>query len=195
MKVSSRNVMLAGLLIAFGVVVRIQLQHIPNFAPVAGLAMFAGFFFRSRLLALSVPLSVMAISDYWIGGYQLPLMITVYGMLAIPVAFRPLMRRYMNLQGKSVVNRIASLSGLFSCGIAASVSFFVVTNFVVWLTTGFYDRTLSDLLLCYAQALPFFRYTLAGDASFLAVLFGGYAAIVQLSSLLDVRSKLQLTNT
>ena len=190
MRVSSRDMIVAGLLVTVGVLLRIQLQHIPNFAPVAGLALFAGFYFRSRFLALSVPLSVMAISDYWIGGYQAPLMIAVYGMLALPVFLRPLLRRFFRIQGGSIASRMAAALGLLGCGMAASISFFVVTNFVVWLTTGFYDRTFADLMLCYGQALPFFRYTLLGDASFSAILFGGYAALIQLSSWLNAKSNL-----
>jgi hypothetical protein len=37
-----------------------------------------------------------------------------------------------------------------------------------------YDHTAAGLLQCYAAALPFFRYTLAGDMFFAVVLFGGY---------------------
>ena len=179
MKISARDYLLAGLLVVVGVVLRLQLQHIPNFAPVAGLALFSGFFFRSRWLALAVPLSIMGVSDFWVGGYELPLMLTVYGSLAAPVLLRRLLQRYMNVGEGTILQCLRSMTGVMSCGIAASVSFFVTTNLAVWLTTGFYERTLADLVTCFANALPFFRYTLFGDAIFTFVLFGGYAAITR----------------
>ena len=36
---------------------RVALRDVPNFAPVAAVALFAGYFFRSAVLALCVPLS------------------------------------------------------------------------------------------------------------------------------------------
>ena len=76
------------LLVGAGVSLRIRLHDIPNFAPVAAMALFAGYFFRSWLVALCVPLAVMAISDTVIGGHDWRRMAVVYGMLAAPVALR-----------------------------------------------------------------------------------------------------------
>ena len=65
------------LLVLVGAQVRIWLQDLPNFAPVAALALFAGYYFRSWLLALCLPLSIMAISDLAIGGYDWRMMALV----------------------------------------------------------------------------------------------------------------------
>jgi hypothetical protein len=40
-----------------------------------------------------------------------------------------------------------------------------------------YEHSWQGLVHCYARALPFFRYTLAGDLVFSASLFGGFALI------------------
>ena len=45
------------LLVAAGVAARLYFRDIPNFAPVAAIALFSGCFFRSRWTALCVPLS------------------------------------------------------------------------------------------------------------------------------------------
>ena len=162
------------ILVAAGVGLRFYFQDIPNFAPVAAVALFAGFFFRSRLLAATAPLSVMLITDFFIGGYQPLLMVTVYGLLALPVFMRGMLRQHF-LQGETTSAAAASVLGLLLCTLAASVLFFVATNFVTWLTTPWYPRTAAGLWQCYANAVPFFRYTLAGDMSFATVLFGSYA--------------------
>jgi hypothetical protein len=44
--------------------------------------------------------------------------------------------------------------------------FFVGTNFAHWLLTDMYAKSLDGLVLCYVNALPFFRGTLLGDALF-----------------------------
>ena len=69
--------------------------------------------------------------------------------------------------------------------VGASVAFFLVTNLAVWVQSvsgaspmAFYDASIQGLLHCYGQALPFFRYTLAGDLCFTTVLFGGWTLVV-----------------
>ncbi len=160
------------LLVGGGVALRLACHDLPNFAPVAAMALFAGYFFRSSILALAVPLSVMAISDWFLGGYHWAMMALVYGMLALPVAFRGWLRRAFDLQHAQTA---APLVGLFSFGLLSSLLFFAVTNFGVWIWFGGYERSLVGLGECYLAAIPFFRYTLAGDMFFSVVLFGSYA--------------------
>ena len=74
-----------------------------------------------------------------------------------------------------MVQAAASTTGLVGCSLAASVVFFLVTNFAHWTLYDMYEKSAAGLVHCYAAALPFFRYTLAGDLAFACVLFGGYA--------------------
>ncbi len=74
------------------------------------------------------------------------------------------------LAGKSFKKRLAFLP-------LASILFFVVSNFGVWLS--WYPRTLQGLLTCYTLALPFYRNTLIGDMVFGSVVI---AAMYLLSS-------------
>lgn len=55
--------------------------------------------------------------------------------------------------------------------LVASVSFFLLSNFAVWMVWEMYPKTLAGLAACYAAALPFFRHSLAGDLFFTAVFF------------------------
>jgi hypothetical protein len=162
-----------GLVVA-AVGLRWYFQDIPNFAPVAAVALFAGYLFPSRQLAVMVPISVMLVSDWFLGGYQPLLRLTVYALLATPVLMRDWLRSRLQASG-SATSAAISVVGLLACTLTASVMFFVVTNLVTWVVTPWYPRTLAGLGQCYANAIPFFRYTLAGDATFATVLFGGYA--------------------
>ncbi|MBC8351527.1 MAG: hypothetical protein H8E66_06040 [Planctomycetes bacterium] len=160
-------------LVLVGALARVLLSDLPNFAPVAAIALFAGYFFRLRTVALFVPLAVMGISDFYIGSYDWHMMALVYGALMLPVFARGILRRWFSLDN-SATPLLAS-AGLLTSSLSASISFFVISNFGAWLWYGTYQQTVAGIIHCYVQAIPFFRYTLAGDLCFATVLFGGYA--------------------
>jgi hypothetical protein len=56
-----------------------------------------------------------------------------------------------------------------------SVSFFLISNFAVWVVWQMYPKTLNGLMLCYAAGLPFFRTAVISDLLFAGAFFGvGY---------------------
>jgi hypothetical protein len=59
-----------------------------------------------------------------------------------------------------------------AASLVASVSFFLISNFMVWVVWDMYAKNFGGLLACYAAALPFFRNTVTGDLVFSAVFFG-----------------------
>ena len=165
-------------LVSLGVAVRVWFQDIPNFAPVSALALFAGVFFRNRILALSTPLAVMAISDRLVdaGGYAWPLMLTVYGLLALPVVFGRLVGKRVPLEKHALAGTI----GLVGSTLICSLIFFFGTNLMVWATSSWYEPTFAGLTQCLVSAVPFFRYTLAGDTVFGVLFFASYAIALAL---------------
>jgi hypothetical protein len=102
-------------------------------------------------------------------------MLTVYGMLALPVAMRSIVRKHVDLRPGSKWRLVRSVVGLFACSLVASILFFVVTNFATWCVSDLYEATAAGLVRCFVQAIPFFRYTLTGDLLFATALFGSYA--------------------
>ncbi|MEX0820113.1 MAG: DUF6580 family putative transport protein [Pirellulaceae bacterium] len=160
-------------LVSAGALARVLLSDLPNFAPVAAMALFAGYFFRSRAVALFVPLGVMGISDLFIGSYDWHMMAIVYGALMLPVFARGMLRRWFSLDDGATPWRASA--GLLASSLGASISFFAISNFGAWFSYGTYEHTAAGFIHCYVQAIPFFRYTLAGDLLFAVMLFGGYA--------------------
>lgn len=51
-------------------------------------------------------------------------------------------------------------------------SFFVLSNYAVWVGGDMYPRTLSGLITCYAAALPFYRNDLLSTAVVAGLAFG-----------------------
>jgi hypothetical protein len=169
-------------LLVAGVSLRVWFQHLPNFAPVAAIALFAGFFFRSWLVAASLPLTVMGVSNYFIGGYDALMMLLVNATLALPVVCRPLLRRSISLSQNQLNYRY--IAGVLGSSVAGSVLFFLVSNFGSWLGFDMYEASLAGIGQCYLKALPFFRYTLAGDLFFTVALFGGHTIATRFGLLL-----------
>ncbi len=56
-----------------------------------------------------------------------------------------------------------------------AIQFFLVTNFGVWWLLGSFPKSAAGLAACYFAGVPFFWNTLAGDALYATLLFGGYA--------------------
>ena len=54
--------------------------------------------------------------------------------------------------------------------------FYIVTNFAVWAFQSDYEKSLAGLAECYWAAVPFYRWMLAGDIFYLAVLGGCWLA-------------------
>jgi hypothetical protein len=154
-------------LVGLGVTVRL-VSETPNFSAVTATALFAGFYFRQRTTAICVPLAIMTLSDYFLGGYARPMMVAVYGSLLIPIAWRSLLRTGLT----------PARVGLGA--VSSSVAFYLLTNAAVWLM--WYPATWQSLVRCYTVALPFFANTLAGDAFFAAGIFGLYAVATRASA-------------
>lgn len=165
-------------LVLAGAAARLVVRDIPNFAPIAALALFAGYLFADRRLAIWVPLGAMVASDWVIGGYDWRLMAVVYMSLAAPVLWGPSLRRRLPLDRGA--GAWGSASTLVACSLAGSLLFFATTNFAVWAIGDMYEHSAAGLLHCFVRALPFFRYTLAGDLVFSVSLFGGLAVVQRL---------------
>jgi hypothetical protein len=60
-------------------------------------------------------------------------------------------------------------------------SFFVLSNYAVWVGGGMYPRTLGGLGACYVAALPFYRNDLVSTAIVAGVAFGVPALVRRLS--------------
>ena len=57
----------------------------------------------------------------------------------------------------------------------SSISFFIITNFGVWLIG--YPKTMNGLLECYTLAIPFFRNSLIGDFFYAGVMYYAFQFI------------------
>jgi hypothetical protein len=152
--------LLALAIIAVAALLRIA-PHPWNFTPVGAMALFSGAIIRDRRLAFVVPLLALFAGDIFIGFHKL--MPVVYASFLVSVAIG------FWLGDRRTVGRITAAT-LFG-----AMQFFLVTNFAVWAFGLSYPRNSAGLLACYIAGIPFFWNTLAGDAAYAALFFGGFA--------------------
>ena len=145
-------------LICFLVASRV-IPHPPNFTPVLAVAVFAPYFVRDIWIAIALPLVAMVAADLIIGLHSS--MLWVYGAVAASVVLSHLLRK--------TGPKLARLCGL---AFSSSLLFFIVTNFGVWLGSGFYPLSAEGLMACYIAALPFFGNTLASTLIFCGLFYG-----------------------
>jgi hypothetical protein len=159
-----QDLLLALFLVVLCVVMRL-VPHVSNFSPVAAAALFAGMTLKTRWLAIAVPLAAMLVSDAFLGGYGWQMMAAVYGALALPAVIGLFARN----------QRIAYVA--IGGALASSLIFYAITNFAVWALSTLYTPDVKGLLECYVAALPFLKYTIAGDLFWSVALFGGAALL------------------
>lgn len=135
--------------------------HPWNFTPVGAMALFGGAMLKDRRAAFLFPLLALFAGDVVIGFHKL--MPVVYASFLINAAIGFWLREHRSLL------RVGGAT-LFS-----AVQFFFITNFAVWAIGGTYPKTAAGLAACYVAGIPYFWNTLAGDALYAALLFGGFA--------------------
>ena len=152
--------MLAISLIIIGILLRF-IPHVPNFTPVAAIAIFAGVYLNKKQ-ALIVPLLLMVLSDMFLGMHNVVLF--TWGSFVL-----------VSLLGIWAKNH-KTFKIIASTSIVSSVLFYLITNFGVW-AMGWYPQTAKGLLNCYILGLPFLRTFTVATLVYTVVFFGAYELI------------------
>ncbi len=138
------------------------IPHPMNFAPIGALALFGGAYFSTRRAAIAVPLLSLIAGDMFTGFHRLVPYVYASFLVSVAIGF--------SIRRKKSATRIGAATA------AGAIQFFLITNFAMWaLSIGNYPKNLGGLAACYLAGLPLLWNTLAGDAFYVALLFGGMA--------------------
>lgn len=153
----------------FGMEIDPQTTTYPwNFSPLPAICLFGGACFADRRWAYAVPLAAFLVGDLGIWALTEKLEFAVYR--SQPVVYTGML---LTVWVGSWLTARRTLPAVLGAGFAASVLFYLITNFAVWaLGEGsHYPHTAAGLLDCYVRALPFFRNSVISMAVFSVVLF------------------------
>jgi hypothetical protein len=140
--------------------------HPWNFTPMMAIGLFAGSHAGKVSTGVLATLFALALSDAVLGFYSG--FWYVYAAALISVFLGKLIR---DRSGAGVIS---------SAALASSLSFFLITNFIVWATGNMYPRTIGGLSACFLAGILFYRNQLLGDTFYTVAIFGGYSVIHRL---------------
>jgi len=164
-------------IIAFAAFSRL-IPHPWNFTPIAAIGLFGAAYFSKKSMAIIIPFAALFISDLLVNNIYYPVFfpefykgftlmaggaLWQYGAFALIIGL-----------GLLTLKKVKPM-GLIGTGIGASILFFLVTNFGVWLSyPAMYGSTPAGLMACYTAAIPFFWNTVAGDLFYIGLMFGSF---------------------
>jgi len=136
-----------------------------GFTAVGGGLLFFGAR-RGRWDTIAAVLALMA-TDFYLTKF-------VYGYGFHPSAYLVTWAWYgaVCLLGHSMLQGKPRMVRVGAAVLASATSFFVLSNFMVWMGGGLYPHTLSGLAACYVAAIPFYANDLMSTAITAGALFG-----------------------
>jgi hypothetical protein len=159
--------MLAYLFVLIAAAVHIRFVALPfSFTPVLAALLYFGA--RMPRKQMWIPVALLAASDIYLNHVVYNYPFNVDQVVTWAFYAGVLLLSATSIKGWSPLRIGVS-------AVSASVGFFVISNFAVWLAGTMYPMTASGLATCFVAGLPFFRNQLFSDLLFTGVFFGaGY---------------------
>ncbi|MFN7728563.1 MAG: DUF6580 family putative transport protein [Bdellovibrio sp.] len=137
--------------VLLGVLTRLM-PHPANFTAVGALALWATTLFQDRRAAFAIPIIILILSDFILGFHST--LFWVYGAFMLITA--------LSLWIQPRASWMRTVAG----SLTASLLFFFITNFGVWMSGQMYPMNVRGLSECFVMALPFLKNQMAGDLVF-----------------------------
>ena len=181
MKISKQLIGSFLLLIVVASLYRIMPGRPYGFAPQIAMAIFGGAIVKDKKFAFILPLLSMLVSDCM---FQL---LFINGVGNIPGFYDGQTLNYLLFAGLTVFGffiKNFDVKKIALASIAAPTVYFLISNFLVWASSSplaglARPKTFSGLMMCYADGLPFYPWSVAATVVFSAVLFGSYYFIAR----------------
>lgn len=147
-----------------------------NLVPMGALALFVGSRLRTPYAYL-LPLVAMFLADLLL----IPALAALgYSSLdaSTPITYLSIVL-YVLIGRRTIRENDLSPLTIGSASLAASMQFFLLTNFGSWVANPDYPRSFAGLIQCYVAGIPFYRNTLISDLVFPMVFFALHAVLIR----------------
>lgn len=146
---------------------------IPNFTAVGAMGLLGAAHFRHKAWAFALPFAALFLSDLVLNNvfyaqYHEGFVWFHEGAYWTYLGFAGIV--LLGILGL----RSVSPSRLLGVSVSASLLFFLISNFGVWVSSAMYSKDAAGLALCYTAGLPFLAPSMLGDLLYAALLFGLY---------------------
>jgi hypothetical protein len=174
MQMNNKNILVVAAIVAVAAITRL-LPHPMNFAPLGAMALFGSAYFGKKGLGLLITMVAWLLSDFILNNfvYSFSSDVVIFTQGA-PFIYGSIVLIY--LMGTQIMKK-TTLVRMLSGSLLASIIFFAISNFGVWVSGTIYPMNATGLVTCYAAAIPFFTNTMAGDLFYAGVLFVLYERV------------------
>ncbi len=195
MKISKQLIGSFIILIVIASLYRIMPGRPYGFAPQIAMAIFAGAIIKDKKFAFILPLLSMLVSD---SLYEL---LYINGVGNISGFYEGQFLNYLLFAGLTTFGffiKNFNVKKIAIASLSAPTAYFIVSNFLVWISASplaglSRPKTFNGLIMCYADGLPFYPWSLASTFVFSAVFFGSYYFMTKTSGTLTA-SGLEIKN-
>lgn len=176
---NSRKILLMAILVLVATLGRLFTNeiHLWNFAPIGALGLFGGAVLKNKRQAFLLLLVTLICSDLCLQLFTPIKGFYGWSQLLNYAAF--VLITWMGTKINKPNTRNVVMASL-----AASLTFFVLSNFGVWLFAGGlppYTHDGQGLVNTFSLGIPFFGNTIAGDLFYCGLLFGSWSLVGRLS--------------
>jgi len=177
MKLNKSNLLILFILILACALYRIWDSRPMGFAPQIAMALFAGSVSKDKRFAFLFPILSLFISDLL---YQF---LYSQGLSTIKGFYSGQWQNYLLIASITIIGFFINknkIGQIFVGSLAGAVYFFLISNFMVWVGGGWdinnqpYPRSFSGLMLCYTEAMPFFKWSVLSTLLFNGIFFGSF---------------------
>ena len=177
MKLNKSNLLILFILILACALYRVWDTRPMGFAPQIAMALFAGSISKDKRFAFLFPILSLFISDLI---YQI---LYIQGLSTIKGFYSGQWQNYLLIASITIIGFFINknkIGQIFIGSLAGAVYFFLISNFMVWIGGGWdinnqpYPRSFSGLMLCYSEALPFFKWSVLSTLLFNGIFFGSF---------------------
>ncbi|MEO8720746.1 MAG: DUF6580 family putative transport protein [Ginsengibacter sp.] len=164
------------LLIIIASLYRIMPGRPYGFAPMIAMAIFGGSIIKEKKFSFLLPLLAMFVSDCLFQLLYINGVGTMYGFYDGQVL------NYILFGGLTVFGffiKNFNIKKIALASVSAPTAYFLISNFLVWISTSPMaglqrPKTFSGLMMCYADGLPFYPWSVVSTLVFSTILFGSY---------------------
>jgi hypothetical protein len=151
-----------------------RLLPIHNFSPLGAIALFGAAHFAKKWQAIAIPLLATWLSDLFINNVIYARFYPTFTWFYEGFYWQYASYILIAVVAFFILKKV-SVKNVLIGALSATVIFFVVSNFGVWIGSTAYPRNFTGLMACYTAAIPFVNGTLISDLLYSTILFGSFA--------------------
>lgn len=156
-----------------------MIPHQYNFSPLAAIGLFGAAHFEKKWLAVLIPLMATWLSDVFINNIIYAQYFDGFTLFYGGFGWQYSAYILIAIFGVAIYSKKVNILNVIGGALGASLIFFLLSNFGVFISNPVYTKDITGLIACYTAALPFAQGTLMGNVVYSSVLFGAYYILQQ----------------